>query len=331
MNTVSIIVPVYRVEKYIAACIQSILGQKYPCIELIIVNDCTDDSSIEIAHFILDELPHDSLFRVVWVGHERNRGVSAARNTGILSASGEYIFFLDADDVIPSDCIADLVEAAELSESQMVVGENLIISGEKERYIKIGVQDHTIKGNASILNDYLNGKWYNVAWNKLIKRCFILDNSLFFAEGLLFEDELWGFMLASVLESIAVIRKPTYHYIQHNGSIMHSIENKKRNKLMIPVLRLMRQYIIEAGLDCNYSVLRFYLLKVQSIAYQLNKGKDLNYPLFKDIRNLFYSTNICGLRSMNLLSRNESIAYYWIAIRNDIISYMYFRSIMALL
>lgn len=117
MAKVSICVPVYNVEKYIARCLESILSQSYENIEVIVVNDCTPDKSMEIVQSYADS---DNRIRII--NHETNRGSMCARRTGYMAATGDYITFCDSDDTLPADAIKDLYSAAVTQNADIVSG-----------------------------------------------------------------------------------------------------------------------------------------------------------------------------------------------------------------
>lgn len=104
---VSVIIPVYQVSAYIERCLLSVMNQTFQNIECIIVDDCSPDDSIDKCERLISSYNGPISFKILH--HERNRGLSAARNTGTDAASGEYIFYLDSDDEITSDCIEILV------------------------------------------------------------------------------------------------------------------------------------------------------------------------------------------------------------------------------
>ena len=118
---VSIIIPIFRVSDYVERCIISVLRQTYTEIECIIVNDATDDDSMEKCDRVLKKYGGDKEFKILH--HEVNRGLSSARNTGIKAAKGEYVYFLDSDDEITPRCIELLMAAAiKRPDAEMVVG-----------------------------------------------------------------------------------------------------------------------------------------------------------------------------------------------------------------
>ena len=108
---VSIIVPIYNVEKYIRRCLESVAAQTYPEIECVLVNDCTPDNSAELAKSFISAYTGDVEFKLI--NHSNNKGLSAARNSGISASVGQYVFFLDSDDAIPANAISTLVSKAE--------------------------------------------------------------------------------------------------------------------------------------------------------------------------------------------------------------------------
>ena len=118
---VSIIIPVFRISGYIQRCIESVINQTYKDIECIIVDDGTQDDSIEKCEKLIKEYKGPIIFKIIH--HEVNRGLSAARNTGTDAATGKYLYYLDSDDYISSNCIEKLVSYAIEDESiEMVQG-----------------------------------------------------------------------------------------------------------------------------------------------------------------------------------------------------------------
>ena len=188
MLKVSIVIPVYRVSAYIERCLYSVMNQTYSVFECIIVDDSTDDDSIEKCERMLSS--YKGAIRFVILHHEKNRGLSAARNTGLKAATGEYIFFLDSDDVITDDCIEKLMETASQDLSvEMVQGNaktynNSFFDNRTKHYS----QRHAESNENVRTLFYRNHEIPVYAWNKLIKRSFLFENHLFFHEGLLWED-----------------------------------------------------------------------------------------------------------------------------------------------
>lgn len=221
---VSIIIPVYNVGAYIFRCLQSVAQQTFTDIECVIVDDCGSDESIEIAEQFIKEQNGNISYRIIH--HKHNQGLSAARNTGIRAATGEYIFFLDGDDSITPDCIETLLSLFyQYPDIQCAQGNILDEKGMISHYgykqdIPAYIQDKLS------IEQYMLCQTMTSAWNRLIIREFLLDHSLFFPVGLIHEDMPWLYNLTKYLTAIAYSPKGLYIYYVNGGSIMTSTSQK---------------------------------------------------------------------------------------------------------
>ena len=132
---ISIIVPIYNVEEFIVECLQSVVAQTYRDYELILVDDCGTDGSMSVAARFASHPTLEGKMRIL--RHDRNRGLSAARNTGTAAAKGKYILFLDSDDILAPDCLQLLVEKAESTDAEMVVGNIQILNSKKQEGFRL--------------------------------------------------------------------------------------------------------------------------------------------------------------------------------------------------
>jgi glycosyltransferase involved in cell wall biosynthesis len=227
MKKVSIIIPVYNVEPYIERCLLSVLNQTYENIEIILVDDCGQDKSIEIANQIIQN--HKNGYKTTILKHHQNKGLSEARNTGIRAATGDYLYFLDSDDEITLNCIETLISLVEkYPEVEMVQGNTQTIPTPSP---KADWRNILYKNFPEYIDDnywvrehfYVDKKNIPVnAWNKLVKRTFIFENKLFFKEGIIHEDVLWVWFVAKKLKRISFLTDYTYIHYVTNGSIMQS-------------------------------------------------------------------------------------------------------------
>jgi len=216
---VSIIFPVYNVEEHVEASLGSVLVQDYPNIELIIIDDCSPDGSMEIVNLLILNARSDISIKII--KHDINKGLSAARNTGIKYSSGDFLFFLDSDDCLSENCISLLLGMINInSDIDFVVGNTKTIGGADENKYALRLKDETIEGNENISKAFYQGKWIVTAWNKLLKRDFILKNNLYFLEGILHEDELWSFKLTQRSNKVMFCHEFTYFYSVRSSSIM---------------------------------------------------------------------------------------------------------------
>ncbi|MDO4497752.1 MAG: glycosyltransferase [Bacteroidales bacterium] len=219
---ISIIIPVYNVATYIEDCMQSICQQTFKDFEVILVDDCGQDNSIALAVAVLQQ--HG--IEPVVLHHQKNRGLSAARNTGMEVAQGEYVFFLDSDDQLTPVCLASLLPEAEKTHADMTFGA-FETFGDEHR------QCHT------------DGSLYVMAWNKLCRRQFLLDNKIQFIEGLVHEDCPWSFELECKAGKIAFVSQITYRYLIRNSGLQRGGEFTRHYYAYCTILRAYAHTIAE--------------------------------------------------------------------------------------
>lgn len=216
-ETVSIIIPVYHVEEYIEECIQSAIHQTYPHIEIILVDDCSSDSSYKLAEKQLQQ--SNRLWKSV--RHENNRGLSAARNSGVDAATGEYIYFLDSDDYIATDCIQRLVEAIHLHQKDIAIGCGFVLLMPDKRLAPIWKDTAENLHEQDALGAYLRKEHNFAACHRLINAAAYRATGIQFREGLQHEDVIWSFQMArSGLSICSAPGNNLYFYRQREGSIM---------------------------------------------------------------------------------------------------------------
>lgn len=228
---VSVIVPVWNVEKWIGRCIESVLGQNYDDLELIVVDDCTPDRSIDIVEKMCSQSSRD----VRIVRREKNGGLSAARNSGIKVATGDCLYFLDSDDAFHSNgALTGLVRAMRDNDAQCVIGNYERISDSGESYVSRQYGRKATYEGSGVVSAYERGDIPVMAWNKLVSRALMDDAGLWFAEGLVNEDELWTFKLVVNCPKVVLTGEPTYAYYVRQGSIMtHNDSMRLRSSLKI--------------------------------------------------------------------------------------------------
>lgn len=251
---ISIIIPIYNVAAYIRNSLLSVLNQTYKDLEIILVNDQTKDNSMDIVQDILRTTISEFPIRII--NHKKNQGLSAARNTGINESTGEYLYFLDSDDEITTDCIETLVKQVEKEYPDIVIGDYRVI-GSDDFYPPLRLNTTMIKGQTNILKSYVRGQFYVMAWNKLVRRSFILSNNLFFKEGIIHEDNLWSFQCACHAHKLAVIKHTTYLYKIRKNSITTLSSQEKEIKDSKTVLKEIVYYANKLHLLTNKHVTLF--------------------------------------------------------------------------
>lgn len=242
---VTIIIPVYNVAAYIFRCLESVSHQTFQDLEVLFVDDCGTDDSMQI---IKDYLVSHRFPDYKIISHQKNGGLSAARNTGLRYATGNYVYFLDSDDVITTDCIQVLVDALRGGEYDFVQGCNEVVGmDDGKEYESIMLSEEAVIGNSEILHLYAKGLWHMTAWNKLCKKRFLLDNNLFFDEGLLHEDVPWSFRLACKAKSMYIKSKKTYIYYIRPSSIITGMTRKRNVEVYIQVFNVITCFIKKEG------------------------------------------------------------------------------------
>ena len=197
---------------------------------------------------INDYLTPDFLKITTIIRHNQNKGLSATRNTGIKYATGDYLYFLDSDDFISSDCIESFVSMAIKYDFPNVIFGSAIL--QPRNWNKI-----CISSNTNHIPEYTNNiSWIRksfakidylpiTAWNKLVKRTFILKNNLYFKEGIIYEDRLWNFRLGNSIQSIAFNKKPTYTYRYVPNSIINSDYSIKKMDSEVVITKELIKHI----------------------------------------------------------------------------------------
>ncbi len=224
---VSVNIPVFKCEKYILRCLESVKSQTYKNLEIILVNDCTPDNSVELAEKFMAENPE---LEIKIFHTESNQGLSVARNTGIDNSKGSYIFFLDSDDEITSNCIEILVKKITETNAEIVISQNRWLntfdSSVKENGFPTLSKKDFYNDNKDIFKDYCHGLFPVSSWNKLIRLDFIKNNHIYFIRGLYAQDELWMFHLMMKTKTLAITREITYLYYLHSESVIFNRTKK---------------------------------------------------------------------------------------------------------
>lgn len=262
---VSIIIPIYNVADYIEDCIYSVISQNYNGrIECLLVDDCGTDDSITKAKSFIENTPQNISFRII--RHQSNKGLSCARNTGIKEATGDFLLFLDSDDRLSIDCIKVMTEIIDTyPDTELVQAGVLRSTGEP---FSLDFEHCTLSNyitNVTDIKKLLLGRDIPcMAFPRLIRRSFLIDNDLFFRKGVLNEDELWRFYLAKKVSRLAICHNNTYIYTIREGSIMTKKSNTRYDSVLKicdemlnhidPICKREQIYMIAQILENTYYV-----------------------------------------------------------------------------
>ena len=225
---ITIVVPVYNVEKYIERCIVSLYSSDESLFNLVLVDDETPDNSISVAEHCLRGY---SNFRIV---HQKNKGLSGARNTGLAIVETPYIWFVDSDDFLLENAIGRVLKVIKEYGSHV----DIIHFGFEYMYAntirksRIAFENQIVAGYELLRK--IGGEVS--AWRNVYKVSFLRENHLSFYDGLLFEDLDFNVKAFSLTESIYVMNEYLYEYNQVNSdSIMHNVKVKHAESMLIIV------------------------------------------------------------------------------------------------
>lgn len=270
---ISVIVPVYKVEKYLDRCVESIAVQSYRNLEIILVDDGSPDKCGSMCD---SWTAKDQRIRVI---HKQNGGLSDARNTGIQASKGEYIAFVDSDDDIAPEMIERLYEAAQSSNTKMAlcnvlcVDENGLPTGESNGS---PIRNECLSAEQVLPRFYqAGGPFYIVAWNKLYHRSLLDDET--FPIGKWHEDEFVAAQLIWRAGRVACIEYPGYYYVtQREGSIMN-IRNDIRHLDALEALLIRYRFYQEIGQTALLHETRARVLTALERYYWDTPGTDAAY------------------------------------------------------
>ena len=271
---VTLIVPIYNVSAYIERCWESLVKQTYKDLEILFIDDCGTDDSVEKLQKLIDI--HPGIYCKI-LHHDHNRGLSAARNTGLMAATGDYVYFLDSDDDITENCIERLVAPVMNDDVDIVVGNYRVVGGEANSPLLL--DSGLLDSSKEVLASYAAGKWYVMAWNKLCRRDFLIDNNLFFREGLIHEDVLWTFQVACKAQSLYVCNDVTYNYNVRGASIMTSMSIERDLRVYLDVFDAIIGFVRSEQREFGVEEYRIIEGKKSGIIYSLLHNNE--YDLYK--------------------------------------------------
>lgn len=222
MSIISIVVPVYNVENYLKACIESILRQNYKTLEIILVDDGSTDRCAKICD---DYASTDPRIKVI---HKENGGLSDARNTGLKMATGDFVVFVDGDDMLSRNFCQTLIDTLLKTKADVVECGYLKFENAGELLdLPAGVSSNAqVFEPDSALEMLMNEDLKQMVWNKLYRRALI--EQFDFPVGKINEDEFWTYKVFGSAKRIARIHDKLYFYRQQSGSIMGRSYNVKR-------------------------------------------------------------------------------------------------------
>ena len=328
---ISVIIPVYNVEKYIRQCLESVINQTLKNIEIIVVNDGTKDNSMKIA----EEYLSDKRIRII---NKENGGQSSARNAGMREAKGKYICFIDSDDFIEKTMMEELYNKIEETNSDVVESGISLYDNKTHKIKERENKKYSYTGKGS----YLWGEYTTEVCNKIYKKDFLIANNIFFEEGMIHEDDLFTIRILFSTNKICHIQKSFYYYrINRCGSTMTNVNLEKRLQALQRIVEKIKEYQKMMQTD----IFSFLMLKVLEIYYlieiyeinnenikkekikELEESIKINWEkLSKEEKEILKNilkekiVNKKAFYNINLMNK-----FYW---KNNIISFKGFRRIL---
>lgn len=273
---ISVIVPVYNVEKYLEKCIKSIAGQTYSNLEILLIDDGSTDNSGALCD---EYAKNDSRIRVI---HKENGGLSDARNTGIVHSTGDYLVFVDSDDYVHSEFIEKLYNAMKKSDSDMsICNFSRVFDHDKINDNEVCV-DEVITSRQAIQKLFEKGSvYFIVAWNKLYKRK--LFENVKFPVGRINEDEFVAHRLLGQCKKIACIQDSFYYYLQRSGSIMGNLKKSNFDYCLNRADFMLDRMHYLKSLQMDYYAAKAYLetIYMYLAVFEKENSKNKNESVFK--------------------------------------------------
>ena len=274
-DIISIIVPIYNSELYIEECIKSLINQTYNNIEIILVNDCSIDKSIDICN---EYKKTDD--RIQIINNEENMGVSFSRNKGLDIASGSYVMFLDSDDYFDSDYIERMYNSVIKNKCEMGVSGFRCFSNNKEEIIEYLDCDKVLTFDV-IAKDFVSTHYFNSVSKTIMDLDIIKKNNIRFDTSLtFFEDQKFSFMVMNKCGRIMYLSNCYYNYRTNDNSSTRNMDFNKVCKWFDDNNSVIDFMISNTnGLDINYNNIR--LSKLKATLCILAKMKNQTYKKFK--------------------------------------------------
>lgn len=298
---ISFIIPAYNSEKYLDNCIDSIIKQNLNSFEVIIVNDGSNDNTLDVANKIQQKYPS-----IIKLYSKKNGGAASARNFGLKNCNGKYVIFVDSDDFIFGKDLKKCIQDMEGQNADILISDISLFEGNKI------IRNEINQKNIFIQNDVLNymsllNKFPGSCCSKIFKLKFIHKNNLLFLEGIVNEDI--DFMIKCFSKDPKVFHNNSSWYL-YRQNVKGSVTNIIQSKNCIDMFRIIKELssnndisnkeALNRILCYEYSTLFFYYNRLQAkdkkdLKSKFKKYRYLLKKRFKKERIIYYIYNLCGL------------------------------------
>ena len=301
MKKISVIIPVYNIEKYIRKCLESVINQTYKNLEIIVVNDGTKDNSMEIVREYLEDN------RIIVINKE-NGGLSSARNKGLEIATGDYISFVDSDDYLEKDLYSKLIEKVE--DEDIIVFDSRYIDTKTQKILQetknVNIDSEKIK---VLKNEKNNGLEYYfdlsvVVWDKIYKRDFLKKYNLKFVEGIIYEDIPWSYEVYLLAKKVKYLNMIGYNYqVNRENSIMHCSQNNKiKDKSNYSYSEIIN-YLGEIIKRRKLNIEEILLLKISIETIRIKKDNKVEFLELEEVIKDYFNDENISMDNKKIMSK----------------------------
>ena len=302
MIKISVITPIYGVEKFIGRCVESLMQQTIDGVEYIFVNDATPDKSMDVLRSVVERYPAKAS-QVKIVEHEHNKGLPAARNSGMAVATGEYLFHCDSDDYVEPDMLETLYSKALEAGADIVWSDWYLTFEKNERYMVQPSYDTPMEALKAMLGGAMK---YNV-WNKLVKRSLYVDNGIEFPAGYGMGEDMTMMFLFAHARKVAYVPKAFYHYVKLNtGAFSQTYSDRHLEELKHNVQRTAEYLhsVVDGDIEKDMA-----FFKLEAIfPFLITDGSNGRYRLWQE---WFPEANKYILSNKNISARSRMVQ--WLA------------------
>lgn len=303
---ISIIVPVYNVETYLAKCVDSILAQTYPNLEIFLVNDGSSDCCGKLCDEYAKE---DKRIKVI---HKKNGGLSDARNVAIDVATGEFITFIDSDDYVTDDYIMTLYSLIEKYECKVSIAlYNTFVEGSKPKVVNRVYREDCQTNIKAIEEMFYQEKYDTASWAKLYHSS-LFATGIRYPKGIVYEDLATTYLLIFQSDKVAFCNRRIYNYLLRRDSIEGSSFSSKKMDSALKVCELM-----ESHLDILGKVMQAYQCRMMSFFFHLllkmPDGYEHRNMLYKRIKAIRWSV-LCNSRARKKARVASLLSYFGLGV-----------------
>ncbi|MCO4485676.1 Exopolysaccharide biosynthesis transcriptional activator EpsA [Streptococcus infantarius subsp. infantarius] len=304
----SVIVPVYNVEKYLKRCLESILVQSWNDYEIILVDDGSTDSSAQICDLYAEK------YEMIRVIHKENKGLSDTRNRGIEKASGEYVYFPDSDDWLEPNTFSELSDVIEELTYDIISFNREFVTSEEDKLISAKSRIQKLSGKQALLEMLNQGDVTGFANDKIYRKKLFLDNDIEFPVGKYYEDLGTNYKLFLKATKVYVTNQKYYHYLITNPDSITQSWNEQKLQDMFGFYReiyyspLVREKFEELEIEILQAYYINGLIHILSSLYKSNISAQYS-DIEKDIKQEIVKNSLGVTKLLNQPNKIKYLLY----------------------